>query len=156
MEAIQTANKMFNYEQEFHDFTIDTLVKNAHKYNCDANKWSHIPLKKGSFGYDNLAVSIGYTLQNFIFSKLSNDKIIDILADLVHQGWCINYIYWRDNEPQFDKTFKYIPPYNKLGDTRRNTCTVTDFYLLDKEEQDKDYIIANFLYNTIIRKYVNL
>jgi hypothetical protein len=149
MEAIQTANKMFNYEQEFHGFTIDTLVQNAHKYNCVANKWTHIQLKKGSFGYDNLAVSIGYTLQNFIFNKLSNDKIIDILAELIHQGWCINYIYWRDNEPQIDKTFKYISPYNKLGDTRRNTCAITNFNDLDKEEKDKDYIIANFIYNTI-------
>ena len=71
MEAIQTANKMFNYEQEIHGFTIDTWVKNAHKYNSDSHKWTHIQLKKGSFGYDNLAVSIGYTLQNFIFSKFS-------------------------------------------------------------------------------------
>lgn len=152
MEAIQTANKMFNYEQEINGFTIDTWVKNAHKSNCGANNWTYIQLKKGSFGYDNLAVSIGYTLQNFVFSKLSDDKIIDTLAVLIHQGWCINYIYWRDNEPQLDKTFKYISPYNKLGDTRRNTCAVTDFYLLDKVEKDKDYIIANFLYNAIYKK----
>jgi hypothetical protein len=151
MEAIQTANKMFNYEQEIHGFTIDNWVKNAHKYNCNIHKWSYNPLKKGSFGYDNLAVSIGYTLQNFIFSNKSNDKIIDILAELIHRGWCINYIYWRDNEPELDKTFKYISPYNKLGDMRRNNCAITDFNDLDKEEKDKDYIIAKFLYNTIYK-----
>jgi hypothetical protein len=152
MEAIQTANKMFNYEQVFHELTIDTWVQNAHKYNCTSHKWSYFPLKKGSYGYDNLAVSIGYTFQNFMHNKLSDYKIIDILAELIHQGWCINYIYWRDMEPQLDKTFKYISPSNKLGDTRRNTCAITNFNDLDKEEKDKDYIIANFIYNTI---YVN-
>ena len=100
----------------------------AHKYNCEKNGWKHMLLLPGTFGYDNLVISLYHVISNNNFDKnLIKEKTVEELSSLVHDGWSINYIYWRDNEPQIDKTFKYISPYNKLGDTRRNTCAITNF-----------------------------
>lgn len=143
MEPIHTANGMFKYDQKFIDIPLDSWVQEAHEYNCEQNNWKYYPLKRGSFGYDNLAVSIGYVLTYY-------DTVgwilptIDKMASLVHEGWCKNYIYWRDNQPYINT--KYIQPYNKLDDERRNICSNTSFEMLDNEEKEKDYIIANFIY----------
>lgn len=148
MEPIHTANNMFKYDQKFMDIPLDTWVQEANKYNCEKNNWKHLPLKKGSFGYDNLAVSLGYVL-NYYISKGYILPKYKYIASLVHEGWCKNYIYWRDNKPQNSTIYKYIAPYNPLGDDRRNLCSQTNFEMLDKDEQEKDYIIATFLYNKL-------
>jgi hypothetical protein len=145
MEINETANKLYKYNQEFYNISLDKLVQNTHKYNCEKNKWIYYPLKKGSFGYDNLAVSIGYSLSNY------NNEGINKLAYLIHEGWIINYIYWKDYLP-FDRDVKYIKPFNPLNDERRNKCAITKFEDLEKEEQDKDYVIAEYLYE-IIKNY---
>ena len=98
--------------------------------------------KKGAFGYDNLAVSIGYTLSHILTAP---HDTIDVVSDLIHQGWCINYIYWRDHQPWLNPTYKYIQPYAPLGDERRNTCAQTVFQDLDQEEKDKDIVLARFI-----------
>jgi hypothetical protein len=155
MEPLNTANNMFKYDHKFIDTPLDVWVQEAHKYNCEKNNWKHFPLKRGSFGYDNLAVSLGCVLEYYI----SNDCILptsEYIASLVHEGWCKNYIYWRDNNPQNSSVYKYIAPYNSLGDERRNLCSQTPFEMLDKDEQDKDYIIANFIYEKLNKMIINI
>lgn len=144
MEAFQTANKMFHYNQKFYGKTLDTWIQNAHKYNCEKNNWKYYPLQKGAFGYDNLAISIGYV---FLYYNFDNVYSKIIVADLIHQGWSINYLYWRDYNPQNNSEYKYIAPYKSLNDERRNICANTQFLHLDKEEKDKDYIIADFIFD---------
>ena len=149
MEAIQTANNMFNYTEDvFYGLPLYMWVDRVHKHNCTINGWNYYPLRKGAFGYDNLAISIGYTLKHFNSRNEGRDKDILEMAELVHKGWCINYTYWRDNKPS-DK-YKYFLPYEPLGDERRNLCAVTGFADLNKTEQDKDYVIAQFLYDNIL------
>lgn len=147
MEAITTANQLFSYNQLFYGIPLDTWVQNAHKYNCEKNNWEYFPLRKGSFGYDNLAVSIGFTLSEYTQNQYTDP--IPVMADLVHQGWVKNYLYWRDHSPQDSTPYRYTPPFIPLNDERRNTCAITPFLFLDNEEQEKDYIIAKFLYNEI-------
>ena len=142
MEAIHTANQTYEYGQAFYGIPLDTWVQNAHKSSCIAYGWKHFPLKKGAFGYDNLAVSIGYTLSHILTAP---HDTIDVVSDLIHQGWCINYIYWRDHQPWLNPTYKYIQPYAPLGDERRNTCAQTVFQDLDQEEKDKDIVLARFI-----------
>lgn len=144
MEAIQTANRIYEYSQEFYGISLDTWVQNAHKSSCIAYGWKHFPLKKGAFGYDNLAVSIGHALSHF--TTINN---IDVVSDLIHQGWCVNYIYWRDHQPWLDSTYKYIQPYAPLGDDRRNVCAQTVFQDLDQEEKDKDIVLAKFVISVL-------
>lgn len=138
MEAEQTANKSFTYSQYICGKTIDKWVQLVHAYNCKQNGWATIPLKKGAFGYDNLAICIGYVLPKI------EDTTIEEVAEMVHEAWAINYIFWRDNEPFLDKKVAYHKPANKLGDDRRNLCAETSFANLSKDEQEKDIIIAKF------------
>jgi hypothetical protein len=146
MEASQTANQMYSYDMLFYGTPLDTWVQDAHRHNCEIGKWEYAPLKKGAFGYDNLAVSIGYALSNYVYDD--DAETTYILADLIHQGWCMNYVFWRDHKPYAGST-QYIAPYNPLGDERRNMCAETEFYFLDREEQDKDFNIADLLYEKI-------
>ena len=96
MEAQQTANGEYNYYTKYCNKTLNEWIQKAHKYNCLKNNWSYTKLKPGSFGYDNLAISIGkvleYNLHEYTYKYISIDKI----AKLIHDGWVINYIYWRD------------------------------------------------------------
>ena len=54
MEAYQTANKKYKYNQIIKNKSLDEWVQNLHKYNCEYNNWKFTLLKKGSYGYDNL------------------------------------------------------------------------------------------------------
>lgn len=49
----------------------------------------------GQFGYDNMIVSIGYCLEHMNVDTIQLDEV----ADLVHQGGCLNFQYWRDHKP---------------------------------------------------------
>lgn len=153
MTENMTANGKYNYNQEFYKMTLNEWVQNAHKFNCLSNNWNHHPLKKGAFGYDNLAVSISHTLTSndfLLLPKILNDEHINILSKLIHEGWSINYIYWRDNEPYINNNL-YLKPYNKLDDERRNICAQIEFNDLEQDEKDKDIILAKFLINEINR-----
>ena len=141
MEAYQTANKKYKYNQIINNKSLDEWVQNLHKYNCEYNNWKFTLLKKGSYGYDNLCIAIGYVIDN-----IKNDLILSDIAELIHEAWCINYIYWRDNK--LDNS--YILPFNKLGDDRRNMCAITKYDDLSQEEQIKDIILAKFIVDNIL------
>ncbi len=64
------------------------------------------------------------------------------VAELVHNGWVTNYVYWRDRKP--GKPL-YIAPAKPLGDIRRNLCASTAFKNLPNDEQEKDLVIARFI-----------
>jgi hypothetical protein len=147
---IESAYKSYEYDMEIgfdNTHTLDDMIQKLHKYNSEQNRWKHIPLKKGCFGYDNIAISIMYTL-NKVKSKEKLDKCtVDKIADYVHRAWSKNYIYWRDNEPWIEG---YIKPAKKLNDDNRNTLAETDYKDLPEDEKEKDKIIARFIKETFV------
>lgn len=68
---------------------------------------------------------------------------LEMLANEIHNGWCVNYKYWRDNNPENDGI--HIKPFNKLGDERRNMCASTKYIDLPEDEKNKDIMIAEYL-----------
>ena len=100
--------------------------------------WKYVELKPGSFGYENMATSIGY-----MFDKMEKGCDIYKCAALVHDGWVINYLFWRDNLPASKHVGIYFAPAKKLGDARRDHCAATKYEDLEDEEQEKDYVIAD-------------
>jgi hypothetical protein len=148
--ATETANKQYKYSVKYHNKTLDQWIQIVHKKNAIINKWKVTPLKPGAFGYDNLALSIATVFDNIPDIKEYNKEksdIIETMADLIHKGWIINYLYWRDNKPWQSK--EYTKPAQPLGDERRNKCASLDFTKLPEEEKLKDINIANFLYEEL-------
>ena len=131
----KTANGMFNYNEVYGNRKLSEWADICHRELSRESKWKYIPLKPGSFGFDNMIMSIGYLFENF------TENTIEHLADLIHQGWAINYIYWRDNKPKSP----YISPAKALGDKRRNDCAIIGYQNLPDDEKDKDRIIARTL-----------
>jgi len=147
-EANSSANGMYKYDREIYYMTLDSWCQEAHKYNCLSHGWNNALLKKGSFGYDNLIVSIGYTLINC--KDFTNTvENIEIIANMIHLGWIHNYTFWRDYSPWNNTDYKYYKPFDPLGDDRRNECAFLDYKDLSQEEKNKDIILAKFLIGKI-------
>jgi hypothetical protein len=138
-----TANGKYQYDQMFHEKTLDEWVQTVHKHNSQINHWKLISLKKGAYGYDNLAMGIGNAFTNDIETK-STDEV----AEIIHNGWVENYVFWRDNKP-WKANKSYTKPSQWLGDARREFCAKTAFANLSFEEKNKDIIIADFLIASI-------
>jgi hypothetical protein len=141
MEATQTANKKYDYDDEFYEISLDELVQRVHKYNCKKSGWKYVPLKRGAFGYDNLCMCLGDTFKYLKKHEVNKEK----LANRVHKAWIINYVYWRDNSPWLNKEIIYYKPANKLGDARRNKCAELSYDELPDDEKEKDMIIVDFI-----------
>jgi len=135
--ATQTANGKYDYNKKYHGLELEKWVQLVHKDISDASKWKYFLLKKGAFGFDCQTVSIGHTLDN-----IKDDYTEDQVASLVHDGWIINYCYWRDNEPWKKYPNIYFPPASNLGDSRRDECAKTQYKDLTEDEKIKDLIIA--------------
>jgi hypothetical protein len=151
LEATRSANGEYKYDEILYFMTLDSWAQEANTFNCISYNWNLSPLKKGNFGYDNLIVSLGYTLIN---CKKFTEENIENIANLIHEGWIINYTYWRDNEPWLNNTvYKYYRPFVSLGDERRNNCAELEYYQLPQEEKDKDRILAKFLINKMNEIY---
>ena len=147
-EAIISANGDYKYDREIYYITLDRWAQEAHKFNCISHNWNIEPLKPGNFGYENLIVSLGYTLINC--KDFTNTvENIETISDLIHKGWTINYMFWRDNSPWENTDYKYYKPFPPLGDERRNNCALIDFQDLPQDEKDKDIILAKFLIGKI-------
>lgn len=155
MSATKTANGKYSYDKIIAGKTLDKWIQSCHRMNCEKNEWEYRPLKRGAFGYDNIAMSVMKVLIYLInrkrtfektFPNSENKKTIDIskLASLVHEGWAENYIFWRDNKPYEDGGV-YFKPYNEIGDKRRDDCANKKFEELIEFEQRKDIVFAEYL-----------
>lgn len=157
VKPTQTANGEYKYDQVFdvlgEKTTLRELVNTCHKELSDALQWDYKALFEGSFGFDNVAVPVGLVMKNLenILEKMKENKFEDVLeymSDLVHQGWIVNYTYWRDHSP-WENTNSYRKPYKDLGDENRNVLAQTEFKDLPSFEKQKDKIIAGTLFSFI-------
>jgi hypothetical protein len=145
-EPTKTAYKSFVYNEDVGfdtKYKLDKKIQELHKYNSERNRWEYFPLKRGSFGYDNLAVSIVYILNKIKSKENLENKSIEKIADYVHRAWSKNYVYWRDNEPWSDGS--YIKSAKKLDDKNRNFLAETKYEDLHENEKEKNRIIARFI-----------
>ena len=123
-------NSEYTYDRIFFGRSVDAWVQELHRNNCLKYNWDYKPLIPGMFGYDNLAVCIYY------FCKTPTNS-----PELIHRAWVDNYLFWHDNA--LDSRYKR--PYKPLGDDIRNKLAKTPYEQLDKEEQEKDIIIHEYL-----------
>ena len=142
--ATVSANGKYNYSYDASyngtTKTLDQWVQACHKINCQENGWAFNPLKKGAFGYDNIAVCL---VHFFTLASHNPNATEDELADAIHRGWCENYLYWRENKPWLPtKTSLYTKAAKPLGDAQRNMCAETKYQDLPKEEKDKDIVFV--------------
>lgn len=143
---MRTANREFSCTDLFMNKSLDEHVNNVHKLITKNCAWSNKSLLIGMFGYDNLAMSVGY-----VFRNCPNMLNRDLVAAYAHKGWAENYIYWRDNKPWVSsKIFK--KPHNPLNDSRRNKLAVTKFSDLTGEDRETNIVIANYITGLFVTK----
>lgn len=139
MNLYQTATCSFNYDDVFYTYTLDELVRLTHTELCCKLKWKCSPLKKGSYGYDSMAESIGWLLSN------KNVKTIYDGACLVHKGWTHNYNWWTNIKQWLLLPNLYYKPTKTLGNKERNTLANLDYKNLPKKDKYTNIIIARYL-----------
>jgi glycerophosphoryl diester phosphodiesterase len=139
MIPIQTATCSFNYDIIFYSYSLDKLVELTHKELSRQLNWKYYPLKKGSFGFDSIAESIGQLLYQ---TKI---KCIEEGAMFVHNAWAYNYKWWRDIKPWISLDKLYYKPTKSLGDKRRNDLSISPYTTLSEKNKKTNRIIAKYL-----------
>jgi hypothetical protein len=143
MEIETTANQKYQFKTEYFNKPLSKWIEICHRHMSLKSGWGFQPLLPGTFGYDNQAMSIGHLFDNYN-SKLT----VEGTAALIHEGWVINYLFWRDNSPWLrDKRYK--KPSKPLNDKRRNHCAATEYSELPKDEQDKDVMLAECILSNL-------
>lgn len=142
--ATKTANSAYTYSQVFFDKPLSQWVSEASAYNNQKQGWGNQKLQPGSFGYDNIAISLATLFEDESLSYIVQENSVEEGAGLIHYGWAINYCFWRDQKPWL-KNKAYSKPSSPLGDERRNQCALLVYDDLSEEEKDKDRIFAEFV-----------
>lgn len=141
-DGVHNYGDVWNINESGNNVNLAEWVVRVHTFNSQYFKWKYMPLKPGAFGYDNIVHSLAH-----LFANCSDYSDEEHMADLIHEGWILNYVFWRDNKP-FSKNKDYIKPASPLGDERRNTCASTKYSDLVEEEKEKDRVIAR-----LVQKY---
>ncbi len=139
MIPIQTATSSYKFDDQFHSMTLEMLVYLTHREVSKQLHWKYLPLKKGSFGYDTFAESIGRLLST------PNVKSIEQGASIVHDAWSFNYKWWRDCKPWSLLEDLYSKPTKPLGDKRRNKLAELSYERLPENEKETNRIFAKYL-----------
>lgn len=147
MVTTVSANQVVLYNKVYYNYTLEKWVEIIHKYNSLIHHWKYYKLAGGEYGFDNILLSLYLLFENSKEDELKEDNM-DHLSHLIHEGWIINYIYWRDNEPWLINK-DYIKPSTPLGDKRRNECASTKYCNLSEEEKEKDRIIVKCVLQNI-------
>ena len=151
--AKETANKQYQYDDIVRGRSLHYWATQVNSRFCALNNWDIVVLKQGSFGYDNLIMSIANAFQETGPMEIIHKTD---LAEKIHQGWTTNYIYWRDNRPFENENGMYIKPYSPLGDARRDLCALQTYNELPSEEKKKDDDIADIVLNLLAEQvFVN-
>lgn len=145
--AIRTATGDFNYLDEFYGNNLSDLVELVHKELCKKLHWKTNSLKPGTFGYDSIACSIGYLLSN-------PNKEIEMSAEIVHNAWIKNYLFWTMVKPHVMLPKYYSHSSKPLVDKRRKTLATTPYANLPEIEKETNRIIVKTLFDYLKIDYV--
>jgi hypothetical protein len=126
-----TANGMYSYDTLFYSKKLSEWVDISHRYMTRAEGWQYRPLHPETYGYDNHAMSIATMLTEGTQPEIKN---IEKLSSAVHDGWTLNYCWWRDNKPQ--------RAHKPLGDDERNKLAATPYSELPEREKEKDRMVV--------------
>lgn len=155
-EAVRTANGAHRYDDILYGITMHEWVQRLHAHNCAASGWSFKPLRRGAFGYDNLASSVAAV---FLDEEAGPPELVGErpavvagVAARIHEGWVENYVFWRDNRPWDGLYYVYLKPYEALGDPRRDLCASRSYEALSPEERAKDDVLAEGLLDVYARE----
>lgn len=143
---MRTANSLFSCDQIYLGQNLDDHVNNVHQIMSKKCNWGNKKLLIGMFGYDNIAMSIGY-----VFRYCPDMLNINTIAAYAHKGWADNYIYWRDNQPWLSSRI-FKKPHNALNDDRRNKLVLTKFNDLTGDDRETNIIIANYILDLLTPK----
>ena len=148
---IHTANTKFNFDKEFCinqiTYRLDDLIFMTHKELSLKLKWKYFPLKRGTFGYDSIAVSIGHLLLASPAIHIDLEKA----AKCVHDGWIVNYKWWTCIKPYILLPNIYTKPTKSLNDKRRNILANTPYEKLPESEKETNKIIAKYLLEILFK-----
>jgi len=142
---MKTANGLFSYDQLYLNKTLNEHTNIVHKLISKKCGWGSGKLVKGMFGYDNFIMSIGYVFK-YCPDKLNKESI----CEFAHEGWAMNYIFWRDNKPWLTNSF-YKKPGKCPGDARRNLLAATKHKDLPDDEKIPNIIIAEYILNIMTK-----
>ena len=151
MIAKETANKQYQYDDIVRGKSLHDWATEVNSRLCTLNEWKVSPLKKGSFGYDTIIVSIGNAFQETDTMEIIRKSD---LADKVHQGWAANYLYWRDHCPYENENGLYIKPSNPFGDVHRDLCALQSYSEVSIDVREKADLIAGILLNLLVEELI--
>lgn len=146
VRALTTANGRHLYD------LYHKLAEEAHEYLSMSEGKRVVNFRNfvpGHFGYDSMVTSVAWvalTKRTLAELNLAEREItVEEAADLVHQGWTENYLYWRDQEPFLQARGYGRPRTGTLGDPDRDRRAASTFAELSPDEQETDRVLARFL-----------
>lgn len=131
-----TANGVFKYDHPFNTVPLHYWVQAVNNQMSYIYYWEN-NLKSGTFGFDNMCMSIGRLFQNFTFD-------IEEASSIVHNAWIENYTFWVSNKPWNNG---YEKPLKSIRSKRRERYAITQYVDLPEDEKDKDRVIAKYIIN---------
>lgn len=145
--ATTTANGLYTYSMILGGKSLHQWVEVTHQAFTKEYGWKNTLLKPGSFGYDNLVCSVAHCYDKILEQIVIGNVETKHAAEWVHDGWVMNYTYWRDNKPWENQA--YSKPSSPLGDVRRDELANTAYLDLPLDEQRKDLIVAECILTNI-------
>jgi len=110
------ANGKFKYSARARvrseSLTLGELVERVHRVYSRSMEWKQVLLRPGTYGYDNLAICIGNSI----------NKGSALTPAEVFESWKENHVFWAAKKPYLDKPGLYSKPYNDLEGERYAKC----------------------------------
>lgn len=82
---MKTANNLYDTEDLYADIKLSDWANHCHRELSLKSRWKYQELVHGQFGFDNMIMSVGHSLDNIDLDNINRD----LIADLVHEGWAI-------------------------------------------------------------------
>jgi hypothetical protein len=147
--ATETANKQFQYDAIVRGKSLHYWALKANASFCRAKNVKVFSLHRGTFGYDNMIMSIGYAFQETTSMEILRKSDI---ASKIRQGWITNYVYWRDNQPYKNENSPYIATHTPLGDDYIDMRALLPYSELSAEEKEQGDFMAEILMNLLVEE----